>query len=271
MIAFLFWLAVLVYGVSAGVVIHNYLRVQKQPSVLAWWLVVLGCVLLGGIFAHRVLAAGGMLIMDLATSLELVALVVGILYVIGWRLRRVETRSMGVLILPLIFILLVVSKLFPAGGEDLRYLYDPLLVTHLVLSLLAYGLFSMAFVLALLSSFQERALRAKRFDKFFDIMPPLDSIEEILFFCVGWGFILLTLSIISGAFFSKQQSGFYFQFSHKVVFSWVTWLLFGTLLLGRKLYGWRGRKAVRLTGFGYLCIVLAYFGVKFVTEVFLSK
>jgi ABC-type uncharacterized transport system permease subunit len=51
----------------------------------------------------------------------------------------------------------------------------------------------------------------------------------------------------------------------------IAWVIFAVLLVGRRLYGWRGRVAVRLTLAGFVFLVLAYFGSKFVLEVLLGR
>ena len=80
----------------------------------------------------------------------------------------------------------------------------------------------------------------------------------------------LTLTIASGVLFSEELFGRPARFSHKTVFGVLSWLIFGALLGGRMIYGWRGRTAVRWTLAGFLTLVLAYIGSKFVLEVLLS-
>ncbi len=265
----LFWLVVAAYSVAAVLIVFNLLRGIMRPSVLSWWLVLAGW--LGQMFplAQRLVAAKGQLAVNLAASLELSALVMGLLYLIGWRIHRQAARPVGGILLPLMVITLLGSRLLPTAEPKLRAMSDPLLTSHLLLSLLAYGLLSIAVVLALMDAFQERALKTKHLGRLFTMLPPLGALEETLFLMVRMGFLLLTLSILSGGFYSHYQHGVVFHFSHKVVFSWATWLVFGTLLIGRYFQGWRGRRAARFTLWGYLLLVLAFLGVKFVYEIVL--
>ena len=55
------------------------------------------------------------------------------------------------------------------------------------------------------------------------------------------------------------------------MFGVLSWLIFAALLAGRHIYGWRGRVAVRWTLAGFLMLVLAYIGSKFVLEVMLGR
>jgi ABC-type uncharacterized transport system permease subunit len=61
------------------------------------------------------------------------------------------------------------------------------------------------------------------------------------------------------------------RFDHKTVFVVLSWLIFGLLLAGRMLYGWRGRTALRWTLAGFLMLMLAYPGSRFVLEVVLGR
>jgi len=97
------------------------------------------------------------------------------------------------------------------------------------------------------------------------------TLESLLFKLVGVGFVLLTLTVGSGVFFSEALFGKAISLSHKTVFAIAAWLLFGVLLAGRMLWGWRGRRALRLTLAGFTCLLLAYVGTRFVLEVVLGR
>lgn len=141
---------------------------------------------------------------------------------------------------------------------------------HIILSLLAYALLSLAAVQAMLLAWQDAGLhhsgsnRAARLQ-----MPPLEGMEQRLFELIGYGFALLTLALASGIVFVHDL--FSQHLAHKTVLSLVAWAVFAGLLCGRWRYGWRGRKAIRGTLAGYVLLLLAYFGSKFVLEVLLQN
>lgn len=268
---FLFWGAVATYLTAAVLVVFNHLRAIMRPSVSCWWLVLVGCLAQFAPLAQHFEADGGRLAVNLSASLELSALAMGLLYLIWWRIRRHDVRTVGALLLPLMALTLTGSYLLPTVHPDLRVMTNPLMMSHLVLSLLAYALFSIAAILALMDAFQEHALKTKRMGRIFTILPPLDALEETLFLMVHMGFVLLTASMLTGGWYAYEQRGSPLALNHKQLFTWATWLVFGVLLLGRHLQGWRGRRAVRFTLSGYLFLALAFFGVKFVTEIVLSR
>jgi len=100
---------------------------------------------------------------------------------------------------------------------------------------------------------------------------PLLTLEQFLFRLLDAGFVLLTITLASGAIFSEDVFGRPFRFTHKIVFSVLAWFTFGALLVGRHRYGWRGRSALMWVLAGTVLLVLAYFGSKFVLEVILGR
>ena len=78
-------------------------------------------------------------------------------------------------------------------------------------------------------------------------------------------------TLVTGVIYSEELFGRAARFNHKTVFGVLSWIIFAALLGGRHVYGWRGRVAVRWTLAGFLMLVLAYVGSKFVLEVILGR
>jgi ABC-type uncharacterized transport system permease subunit len=143
---------------------------------------------------------------------------------------------------------------------------------HLLISMLAYSLFTIASLHVLLMALIERRLHdAGALSQALQRLPPLLAMETLLFRIIWAGFILLTLTLASGVVFSEDLFGKPARFNHKTVFGVLSWFIFAALLAGRQVYGWRGRVAVRWTLAGFLSLVLAYIGSKFVLEVILGR
>ncbi|MEO5335038.1 MAG: cytochrome c biogenesis protein CcsA [Magnetococcus sp. YQC-5] len=265
---FHFLVATLLYAMAALLITYSQLRGNHTPSVAIWWLVAVGWVA-QTIPMVRGLVLQGEMSMNLAASLEWSALVMGLLYLVGWRLRRQEARSAAVLFLPLMVVTLGASLFLSTAAVPVRSVTEPMLIAHLLLSLLAYGLFSIAAVFAAMDALQEHALKSKHLGMLFESLPALIALEATLFLMVRMGFVLLTASIVTGGLYAFQKTGVYFALTHKVVFTWATWLVFGVLLLGHHYQGWRGRRAARYTLWGYVLLALAFLGVKFVKEIVL--
>ena len=100
-------------------------------------------------------------------------------------------------------------------------------------------------------------------------LPPLQTIETLLFQFITIGWLILTIALVSGGIYIED---FFSQhLAHKTILSLLSWLLFGLLLLGRHRYGWRGSLAVKWTITAFITLVLAYFGTHFVLEIILKR
>jgi len=142
---------------------------------------------------------------------------------------------------------------------------------HLLIAMAAYSLFTIASLHVLLMALLERRLHDGTLPQALRRLPPLLAMEALLFRIIWAGFILLTLTLASGVVFSEELFGRAARFNHKTVFGVLSWIVFALLLGGRAVYGWRGRIAVRWTLAGFLMLVLAYVGSKFVLEVVLGR
>lgn len=142
---------------------------------------------------------------------------------------------------------------------------------HLLIAMLAYSLFTIASLHVLLMALLERRLHDGSLPKVLQQMPPLLTMEKLLFRIIWAGFILLTLTLASGVIYAEELFGRAARFNHKTVFGVLSWIIFAALLAGRHVRGWRGRVAVRWTLAGFLMLVLAYIGSKFVLEVILGR
>jgi ABC-type uncharacterized transport system permease subunit len=161
---------------------------------------------------------------------------------------------------------------------------------HLALAMLAYSLFTIGAMHALLMALIERRLHRDRLfggrrDGEGDpagrsagllagplaSLPPLLTLERLLFRILTLGFVLLTLTLLTGAIYSEEVFGRALRFNHKTVFAILSCVIFGLLLAGRWRYGWRGRRALRWTLAGFVMLLLAYVGSRFVMEVILGR
>ena len=122
---------------------------------------------------------------------------------------------------------------------------------------------------AIVVGVQAHMLHIRQPGGFVRALPPLNAMERLLFQLLGIGFALLSIGLLTG--FVYLDDMFAQHLVHKTVLSIVAWCVFGTLLLGRYLWGWRGQRAVSWTLAGLAFLVLAYFGSKFVLELILQR
>ena len=142
---------------------------------------------------------------------------------------------------------------------------------HFMAAMLAYSLFTLSALQAVFMGFAERKLHHKELSRTLASLPPLLTMEVLLFRMITVAFALLTLALASGIVFSEEIFGKALVFDHKTFFAFVAWGIFGALLIGRRAYGWRGRIALRWTLAGFIVLLLAYVGSRFVYEVVLGR
>ncbi|MSQ80582.1 MAG: cytochrome C biogenesis protein [Candidatus Methylopumilus sp.] len=174
------------------------------------------------------------------------------------------------LLIPSIF-LLIIHPLF-LSNHYLTNDLSPLFITHIAVALFAYSLFTFSAYLALFILFFENKLhQKKKMDVILNESLPLIEMENFLLNINKIGFALLTIALISGVLFSEELFETPLQFNHKTVFSILAWFIYGFLLAGKKLYGWRGKKSMYISLTAFLFLVLSYLGSKFVLEIILHR
>lgn len=142
---------------------------------------------------------------------------------------------------------------------------------HFMAAMLAYSLFTLAAIHAVFMSLAEAALHRHAMTPGLASLPPLLTMEALLFQVLQIAFGLLTLALGSGVLFSEAIFGKAMSFDHKTVFAFISWGIFAILLIGRHFRGWRGRKALHWTLAGFLSLLLAYVGSRFVLEIVLGR
>ncbi|MEJ2792156.1 cytochrome c biogenesis protein CcsA [Iodobacter sp. LRB] len=203
-----------------------------------------------------------------AEALSLSAFSTLCIYLCGqlfWKMDGLQPPMLGIAA-----IFLFISQLLPIG-HSITYPLSLLSRGHFLLAMFAHGMLLNAAGVAILMRFADRTLHKAQAGSLIRTLPPLMTLERLMFACVGLGFILLTLALLSGIFFAEQVFGHGLVFSHKIILSIAAWLVFGTLLLGRWKNGWRGRFAANWTLFGFALLFLGYIGSRFVLEALLHR
>jgi ABC-type uncharacterized transport system permease subunit len=179
-------------------------------------------------------------------------------------------RGLQVVVFP-VAALCALTPLLPTGEQPMSNTDHWLLAGHIGVALLAYGLLTIAALHALLLSVLDRRLRTGSVPALFAGLPPLLTMERLLFNIIIAGFALLTATVISGLLFSEELFGIPLALTHKNVFALISFAIFAALLGGRFMFGWRGRLALRWTLWGFVALVLAYFGSRFALEILLGN
>ncbi|MBT8101691.1 MAG: cytochrome c biogenesis protein CcsA [Gammaproteobacteria bacterium] len=140
---------------------------------------------------------------------------------------------------------------------------------HVLIALLSYGLLTVGAIVSLFAMIQERRLQSARITPANQLFAPLETTEKLLIGVTAAGFAGLTLAIATGLSFVNDLVEQHL--AHKFGLSLLAWVVFGTLLAGRFVAGWRGKRAVKLYLWGFATLCLAYFGSRFILEEILHR
>ena len=171
-------------------------------------------------------------------------------------------KNLFVALFPLAAITVVLAALAPQTAPPKPY--SPGIIVHILSSILAYSVFTIAAVQAVLISLQDKQLRQHHTKGIVAALPPLMMMEKLMFEMLWTGEALLTVSLITGMLFLDDI--FAQHLVHKTLLSIVAWIVYAIMLWGRQQRGWRGIAAIRWTLGGFSALMLAYFGSKFALE-----
>lgn len=268
-------LAVLGYLVSASLIAKTINAgnsdtrdINNQDTSLdKVFVVACSAVIAHFLYAVNISIFDGHINFSLSSMACLISLILVIVFLLGS--LAMPIRKLGILVFPLTAISLAFSYLWGSGVSSSNLNLNSqstAFVTHILISILAYCLISIAAVQALLYVYQERLLKSRAASTMLLTLPPLQTMEQLLFRLVVVGFILLSLTLFSGVLFSQEIFGQPFALKHHTIFAVLSWIVFATLLFKRCKSGLRGSQAVVWTLIGFILMQIGYFGTKIVTE-----
>lgn len=275
----------LLYSLSAGGYVAltaytwwraGYAVVPTNAHRRIWPLILLAVALLcHGLLLHETIFRDDSMVFGFAYALSVMLWLGVAMY---WlELCLLPMTGMGLVLLPSAVVAVLLPLLAP-GSRVLANPASPLFKTHFIVANMAYGMLALAAFHALLMLLVERRLHGLGrahglawLGRWLDTMPPLLTMERLLFKQISLGFVLLTLTIVSGVWFAESFWGSPLRFDHKTIFALISWAMFGALLLGRRYYGWRSRTALRGVLLAFAVLLLAYVGSRFVIEILLHR
>lgn len=252
---------------------HTRWRTTQKPldplPMQSWErLAILIALSLQGIGLYDGLFGAGGMRFSFSFALSLMLWLAVLIY---W-LESFHSRMDGLqpMVLPLAAVCAASPALFPQA-HTIAYAYAWGFKLHFLAAMLAYSLFTLSALHAVFMGFVERKLHQKALNRHFSTLPPILAMEALLFRMIVIAFSLLTVALGSGVLFSEAIFGKALFLDHKTLFAFASWGIFAALLIGRHAYGWRGRIALRWTLSGFLVLLLAYIGSRFVSEVLLGR
>ena len=206
------------------------------------------------------------LYLGLFTAASLITLLM-VLFVVLAALR-LPVQNLLVLVLP-IGAVAVLASLFGETGFQARESLSPTLAVHILFSLVSYSILFMAACQSVVLAYQEHALKAKSSISALRLLPPLETMELLLFALLWVGILALSAAIVTGFLFLDDL--FAQHVVHHTALALASWAVYATLLGGRHFFGWRSSTATYWTLIAFSLLVLGYFGSKFVMEILLAN
>lgn len=252
--ATLFYITFALYMSATAAYLVYLAKPTESLGKLARCLISSGFAIHVAFTIHRYVVAGHTPITNLHESLSFFSMaVVGVFIFIE---RRFKILVLGSFVTPVALMLMAISSLFPSALAPLNpALKSKWLVFHTVVAFLGYASFAVAFGAAIIYLMQERFLKKKKLGGLFQRLPSLNTLDEINYRCLTFGFPLLTVAIISGAIWAETAWGTYWSWDPKETWSLITWFVYAALLHGRLTTGWRGKKAAILAIIGFFVML----------------
>lgn len=261
-----FWLAVVMYGLSAFSYIFGLIAGKERLFSFGLVLGSVGLVGNTAAVAMRWIEGGVLPFIDISESIASGVLVAMLMF-LALQLSSKRTKALGVLVMPVLFILLgwAGTLMKEISGQLPASLQSVWLWVHIIGASVGFGS-----VLVAAGAGLVYLLREKYQGGLYDRLPELPALDNLGYRFVTGGFIMLGLMIISGAFWSNQVKGEFWNWDPVEVWSLIAWLVYGIYLHLRITFGWRGTRLAWYALFAVAVMIISYWGIPFVTETFHS-
>ncbi|MFK5927380.1 MAG: c-type cytochrome biogenesis protein CcsB [Desulfuromusa sp.] len=256
----LFSVTTLIYLLASILYLVSMVGKRQQAGRIGRWVLLAGVILHATCFGVRHSTVGGPPVTSLQESLAFFAWCLVLLFLLLD--LRFHLSVMGAFAAPLAFLLMVASALSPNVVVQLNpVLQSWLFPVHIVFAFLGNAAFALSFGAGVMYLVQNRMLKSKRFTGIYQLLPSLDVLDKVNYTCLSVGFPLMTLGIISGAFWANTAWGTYWSWDPKETWALITWFLYAALMHGRLTIGWRGRKAAIFSIIAFMFLLFTFLGV----------
>lgn len=256
-------IAAIFYGLSTVYFCVKFFRKNVKTENLALLFLILGLVshglniLVFGLEHHRFPAV------NLAEASSLVAWLTLLFYTLIS--RRDSMEAVGIILLPAAILTIIIKEIL--GFHDqvkVPIIRGEWVYVHIPIMILSVATLFLTFILAVVYLLQERQLKSRHPAFLFYRLPPLETVEDLASKSLRFGFVLLTLGILTGMVLSKAVNGRYWSWDYKEIWALMTWIVYAVLVHGRMLASWRGRKAAYLAIVGFALMLFTFAGVSMI-------
>lgn len=255
-----------IYGFSAFLYLVGFVFRRQTPGVLGTWVALLGLIgntagiVMRWVESYR-MGIGHAPLSNLYESLVFFAWTITLLYL--FIERRYENRVIGAFTMPLAFMAMAYASLSPNISDRIQPLLPALksnwLIAHVITCFIGYAAFAVAFGLSIMYLIRQREPDQK--GSLLDRFPKPNVIDDLTHQMIMFGFLFLSVGIISGAVWANSAWGRYWGWDPKETWSLITWFIYATLLHAKLMRGWHGRRIAYLSVIGFAAVLFTYFGV----------
>lgn len=259
----LLWCAVGFYGLGIVLILPSI--THRRPRLSAWSLGALGL----GLFVHATALTaaaaqtGRLPLTDVRSAVSFFAFSVTTAFFLVY--LRYRITSLGIFMLPFVFVLSLVSALRPPQSFASAGFRGGWLLVHIASMMLGYtGLF-LTSVGAIMYLIQESELKSKKPRAFYYRLPSLEVCDELYYRSLVFGLIFLSIGILTGVVWASRTWHGPWQLDPKIVASLVTWIIYLILFSSRLSGSGRRRRAAYLAIFGFAAVMVTFLGISFLS------
>ena len=255
-----------VYGLAGFCYLYAWIFKRHSMGKIATWVTILGLagntagIALRWIESYQ-MGIGHAPLSNLYESLVFFSCTIILIYL--FIERKYQNRVIGAFTTPLAFLALAYASLSPNISDRIQPLIPALksnwLIAHVIACFIGYGAFAVAFGVSFMYLMKQRS--PDRNSSILDLLPDADVLDDLNHQLVMFGFLFLSVGIITGAVWANSAWGRYWGWDPKETWSLITWFVYATLLHARLMRGWRGKRTAFLSIGGFAAVLFTYFGV----------
>ncbi len=246
---------------------YLYFIISKNKRVGSWAhrILIVGFALNSAYLALAYYKLGAVPALDFKAALSFFSWTI----IAAYLLFQLKFRIMvlGSFVVPFSAFLMIISSTIPIPAITVKPAFKTLwLPLHVGTSFLGDAIFAIACIAGIMYLIQERQIKTKKLGAFYTRLPSLNSLDSINYYAITYGFLLLTVGMITGSIVAQGAHGSYWRWDPKEVWSLITWLCYAILLHQRMAIGWRGRRSALMSIGCFVVLIFTFVGVNFLME-----
>jgi cytochrome c-type biogenesis protein CcsB len=253
------WMALAFYALGILLIVPSVVRRRPSLSPASLGALGIGLVAHAGALAIEAARLHRLPVTDVRSALSFYAFLVTLAFFFVYLRYRIV--SLGLFMLPLVFLLTLISALRPPGSFDSSAFRGGWLLVHISSIFLGYTALFLTFVAAVMYLIQEHELKSKQPRGFYYRLPSLKVCDEIYYRSLVLGLPFLSIGILTGFIWASRTWKGPWEFDPKILAAMVTWLIYLVLFSARVSGGWRGRRAAYIAIFGFAAILVTFVGI----------